>query len=69
MTAGRDELGLASSIGDGQTQRQIGWRQIVARAFRPFDEADSVALEVFIEPCIKVFFRLVESIEIKVVQV
>lgn len=69
MTAGRDEIGLASLIGDGQTQSQIGGRQILARTFRPFDEADSVALEVFIEPCIKVFFRLVESIEIKVVQV
>ncbi len=69
MAAGRDEFGLASSIGDGQTQPQIGGRQVVAGAFRPFDEADSVALEVFIEPGIKVFFRLVESIEIKVVQV
>ena len=69
MAAGCDEFGFASSIGDGQTQSQIGGRQVVARAFRPFDEADSVALEVFVESCIKVFFRLIESIEIKMVQI
>lgn len=69
MAACRDDLGHASLGDDDQAQPQVGGRQITACTFRPFDETDTLALEVFVESRIKVFFRLVESIKIKVVQV
>jgi hypothetical protein len=52
-----------------QRNAQVGRGKVIPCLLRPFDEADRLALKVFVQACIEVFFRLTESIKIKVMQV
>jgi len=53
----------------GKPDVQVGGGQIGDGLLRPFDQADAIASEVFVQACIQIFFRLIESIKIKVIQV
>ncbi len=46
---------------------QIGRRQIRLRPVRPFDQTECAICKVFIQACIEKFFRVTESIKIKVI--
>lgn len=52
---------------DGETHDQIGRRHMVAGFFRPFDATHGVVAEIFGQACIDKFFRITESIKIKVI--
>ncbi len=60
---------MSSLILDGQSDAQVGRGKVFPCLVRPFDEADRPDLEVFVQACIEVFFRLAEPIKIKVMQV
>ena len=44
-------------------------RQIASRFIGPFDQTNAISREVFFQACLKILFRMSESIEIKVIQV
>ena len=64
-----NEIDPAPVILDGKADVQVGGGKVIPGLVRPFDEADRPALKVFVQARIQVFFRLAESIEIKVMQV
>jgi hypothetical protein len=68
LAAGFDTRHAPDAI-NGEAEAQVGVRQIGNGMLRPFDQADAVASKVFIQARIQIFFRLTESIKIKVIQV
>lgn len=48
---------------------QVGHGHIGNSPLRPFDQAGALSAKIFVEPRIEIFFWLIESIEIKVIQV
>ena len=64
-----NEVGTTPVADDGKRNTQVGRGKVIPGLVRPFDEADRPALKVFVQARIQVFFRLAESIKIKVMQV
>ncbi len=50
-------------------EREVCLREIAGSLFRPFDKADTVISEIFFQSSIDKFFRIIETIKIKVIQV
>lgn len=52
---------------DPQPQHEVGGCEQSAGFFRPFDEADRIAPERFVESCIENFLWKLDTIQIKVI--
>ena len=50
-----------------EPQNDVGGGQIGRGAVRPLDHAHALPVEIFIQSSIKIFLRLTEPIEIKVI--
>jgi hypothetical protein len=63
------DAGCAPRAINAESDMEVRRRQIGCRPLRPFDQTDAITSEVFLKTRIQVFFWLVESIKIKVIQV
>lgn len=59
----------AACFGDTEKNLQIRCRQQSMRFFGPFHQTDRLRVEIFAETCILPFSRVIETIEIKVIEV
>lgn len=55
--------------GDMDKKLQIRWGQQSARFFGPFHQTDGFCVEIFTKTCFLPFYRIIETIEIKVIEV
>ena len=63
------DIGSPAGPCDAQRDHEIGLRQPRDGALRPFDQADTIADEIFVKPGIEKFLGVRQPIEIKVIQV
>ncbi len=61
--------GLASLRQDFEVDLHIGWRDQALRLFRPFDEKDTVAVELVAESGRFPLLFVVQTVQIEVAQV
>jgi epoxyqueuosine reductase len=63
------ECGDAALLDHAEADVEIGWRKIWGGLVGPFDQANAVSGEILVKPRIEILFCLIESIEIKVIEV
>lgn len=60
---------VAACFGDTEKNLQIRCGQQSVSFFGPFHQTDRIRVEIFAETCVLPFDRIVETIEIKVIEV
>ena len=60
---------VAACFGDTEKNLQIRCRQQSVRFFGPFHQTDRLRVEIFAKTCVLPFNRIIETIEIKVIEV